>query len=319
MVNIVKQIVHENKFGIKCPYSMTPTRIVVHNTANDASARNEIAYMTSNNNEVSFHYAVDDKEIIQGIEENRNAWHAGDGNGKGNREGIAIEICYSKSGGERFTKAEANAVDLIVDILNRYSWDIDKVTKHQDYSGKYCPHRTLDLGWERFLEEVKEKLSMTRERPFVVGEIVYNTEDLYLHETAGYGGKEMLLSKNTESVVKKYHYNKGLYMALGNSSNYYDAAWTDEYSKFTIEKSAIEIPNIDDKGTIEENKETEVENNIIEGNNNITNDDENKETEIENKKETDTKENNLVERENPLLWLLDKIIKFIVKLFKRKK
>ena len=73
MVNIVKQIVHENKFGIKCPYSMTPTRIVVHNTANDASARNEIAYMTSNNNEVSFHYAVDDKEIIQGIEENRNA------------------------------------------------------------------------------------------------------------------------------------------------------------------------------------------------------------------------------------------------------
>ena len=104
-MEIIKKLVPESKYGIKCPYEMTPTRIVVHNTANDATARNEIAYMTNNNNETSFHYAVDDKEIVQGIEENRNAWHASDGNGKGNREGIAIEICYSKSGGERFIKA----------------------------------------------------------------------------------------------------------------------------------------------------------------------------------------------------------------------
>lgn len=35
--------------------------------------------MIDNHNEVSFHYAVDDKEIVQGIPENRNAWHSGDG------------------------------------------------------------------------------------------------------------------------------------------------------------------------------------------------------------------------------------------------
>lgn len=159
MIPIVKQLVPESKWGIKCPYEMTPTRIVVHNTANDATARNEIAYMTNNDYETSFHYAVDDKEIVQGIEENRNGWHASDGNGKGNREGIAIEICYSLSGGERFIKAEKNAVDLIVDILNRYGWGIDRVTKHQDYGNhKYCPHRTLDMGWDRFLNMIKAKL-----------------------------------------------------------------------------------------------------------------------------------------------------------------
>ena len=159
MMPIVKQLVPESKWGIKCPYEMTPTRIVVHNTANDATARNEIAYMTNNDYETSFHYAVDDKEIVQGIEENRNGWHASDGNGKGNREGIAIEICYSKSGGERFIKAEQNAVDLIVDILKRYGWGIDRVTKHQDYGNhKYCPHRTLDMGWDRFLNMIKAKL-----------------------------------------------------------------------------------------------------------------------------------------------------------------
>ena len=160
-MTIVKNLVDASKYSIKCPYSMTPTRIIVHNTANDASAKNEVAYMIRNNNQVSFHYAVDDKQAVQGIPENRNAWHSGDGNGKGNREGIAIEICYSKSGGAKFTKAEANAVELIVDILKRYGWGVDKVTKHQDYNGKYCPHRTLDLGWERFIEMIEDKLTPT--------------------------------------------------------------------------------------------------------------------------------------------------------------
>lgn len=158
-MEIIKNLVPANKYNIKCPYNMKPTRIVVHNTANDAPAKNEVAYMIKNKNQISFHYAVDDKECYQGIEENRNAWHCGDGNGKGNREGIAIEICYSKSGGSRFNQAEQNAVELIVGILNRYKWGIDKVTKHQDYSGKYCPHRTLDLGWQRFLNMIKEKLN----------------------------------------------------------------------------------------------------------------------------------------------------------------
>lgn len=159
-MNITQNIVSKDRYSIKCPYSMTPSMIVVHNTANDASARNEIAYMIGNDQEVSFHYAVDDKEVVQGIPENRNAWHAGDGeHGKGNREGVAIEICYSKSGGDRFIQAEKNAVDLIVSILKKYNWGIDKVTKHQDYSGKYCPHRTLDTGWDRFIGMIKEKMN----------------------------------------------------------------------------------------------------------------------------------------------------------------
>lgn len=158
-LNIVKNLVPESKYYLKCPYSMTPTRIVVHNTANDASARNEITYMRNNEYETSFHYAVDDKEIVQGIPEDRNAWHASDGNGVGNREGIAIEICYSLSGGERFNKAEDNAALLIADILKRYGWGVDKVTKHQDYTDKYCPHRTLDLGWNRFIEKIENVLN----------------------------------------------------------------------------------------------------------------------------------------------------------------
>ena len=146
------------KIDLKCPFSMKPTRIVIHNTANDASAENEIRYMHSNNNEVSFHFAVDDIEAVQGIALDRNAWHAGDGNGKGNREGIAIEICYSKSGGERFEIAQKNAAELTATLLEKYGWGVETVTKHQDYSGKGCPHRSLEYGWENFLNLVKRYL-----------------------------------------------------------------------------------------------------------------------------------------------------------------
>lgn len=163
MVAIRKVECPANRISVKCPYEMTPTRIVIHNTANDASANNEISYMHRNGETKSFHYAVDDVEIVQGIDLNRNAFHAGDGkDGKGNREGIAIEICYSKSGGERFEKAQKNAAELTAHLLKQYGWGIDKVTKHADYANKYCPHRTLSqYGWEFFIGLVKGFMGVT--------------------------------------------------------------------------------------------------------------------------------------------------------------
>ncbi|MEC2444681.1 N-acetylmuramoyl-L-alanine amidase, partial [Bacillus cereus] len=47
-------------------------------------------YMIRNDNQVSFHIAVDDKEAVQGIPLERNAWHTGDGNGNGNRKSIGV-------------------------------------------------------------------------------------------------------------------------------------------------------------------------------------------------------------------------------------
>lgn len=151
----------KNKYSIKCPYEMKPEGICVHNTANDASAMAEISYMLGNNNKTSFHVAIDNYRIVTGIPFNRSAFHAGDGkNGKGNRKMIAIEICYSKSGGKKFEESEDLASAYIAYLLKKYNWGIDKVTKHQDYSKKYCPHRTLDLGWKRFLNKIEKQLEI---------------------------------------------------------------------------------------------------------------------------------------------------------------
>ena len=158
-MQITKMLVPENKYNIKCPYEMTPEFIVIHNTANDASAMAEISYMIGNNNKVSYHCAIDNTRIVQGVPFNRNTWNAGDGgNGNGNRKGISLEICYSKSGGDDFEEAEKLAAEYTAYLLKQYDWGIDKVKKHQDFANKYCPHRTLDLGWQRFLDMVSSYL-----------------------------------------------------------------------------------------------------------------------------------------------------------------
>ena len=217
-MNIVKSLVAKSKYNIKCPYEMEAKNIVVHNTANDAPAENEAAYMKRNNEQKSFHYVVDDVQVIQCIPEDRNAWHAGDGNGKGNREGIAIEICYSKSGGDKFIKAEQNAVELIVDILKRKGWGIDKVTKHQDYNGKYCPHRTLDMGWDRFIKMIDDKLNpKVVEVPKTETSKIKKGDTVKVNEGAkDYNGKSVasFVYKNTYTVDEL----KGDRAVLGKAS-----------------------------------------------------------------------------------------------------
>ena len=163
---IIKQRLCPSKlYYCKCPYSMSPSYITIHNTANDASASNEINYMLSNTKKVSYHYAVDDKEAIQALPLNRNGFHAGDGGGSGNRRSIGIEICYSKSGGSRFDAAEQNAAYLTALLLKKYGWGINRVKRHRDWASKYCPHRTMDRGWQRFLNMVSVQLKALGGKP----------------------------------------------------------------------------------------------------------------------------------------------------------
>ncbi|MEE1238018.1 MAG: hypothetical protein UHI85_08085, partial [Turicibacter sp.] len=60
-----QNLVPSSKYSIKCPYTMTPEYITVHNTSNNASAANEVKYMISKNNQTSYHVAVDEKEVVQ--------------------------------------------------------------------------------------------------------------------------------------------------------------------------------------------------------------------------------------------------------------
>lgn len=81
-----------------------------------------------------------------------------DGDGNGNRRTIGIEICYSTGDQDKFQKAEENAALYIAHVLKQYGWGLGQVYKHQDWSGKYCPHQTLDKGWDRFEAMIQANL-----------------------------------------------------------------------------------------------------------------------------------------------------------------
>ncbi|WIK94281.1 N-acetylmuramoyl-L-alanine amidase [Bacillus bombysepticus] len=233
-MEIRKKLVDPSKYGIKCPNTMTPEFITVHNTYNDASAENEIAYMIGNNNSVSFHVAVDDKEAVQGIPFDHNAWHAGDGNGNGNRKSIGIEICYSLSGGDRYYKAEDNAAIVIAQLMKRFNIPISNVRTHKSWSGKHCPHRMLDEGrLDQFIKKINEALNngnkpiqpkglgiATSKYPegwginlyssgnkdaWFTGEVI-NTKTPYLIlDGAWYGGNENMLCLGWQQWAKQEH------------------------------------------------------------------------------------------------------------------
>ena len=160
-MDIIKRLISPEKYSIKCPYTLSPIGITVHNTANSASAANEIAYMAGNDKETSYHFAVDEKEIIQALPLDRNGWHAGDGaTGSGNRRTIAIEICRSTSENlGLFLQAEKNAAWLCASLCLEHGWTTKDIYTHKHWSGKNCPHKTLELGWDRFLAMVEQNMT----------------------------------------------------------------------------------------------------------------------------------------------------------------
>ena len=161
-LQIRKNLATPARLQALAPHAMpNPIGITVHNTGNDATACAEIRNVINNNPQTSFHFAVDDVEAIQGIPLNRNTWHASDGNGPGNRQTISVEICFSRSGGTRFTNAERNGARLVARLLRDNNWTVRDVYTHQhwDPRSQRCPQRTLDLGWQRFLSMVQAELN----------------------------------------------------------------------------------------------------------------------------------------------------------------
>ena len=168
-VSFRQWLVPTSKYRIKAPYSMVPKKITLHNTDNEMPAHNEISYMRNNNMYVSYHVAIDEKEAIQGVPYNRNAYHAGDGaNGYGNRNTIGIEICrnYDRSRkttnlreplASQYSKAEQNTIKFVAQLCIDLGIVANNanIKTHNDWDGKWCPSKILNEGR---LQQVKNTI-----------------------------------------------------------------------------------------------------------------------------------------------------------------
>ncbi|RJS57418.1 N-acetylmuramoyl-L-alanine amidase [Bacillus subtilis] len=149
MVNIIQDFIPKRNKN-RPAYPMNPHYITVHNTSNTAKgadAASHARYVKNPETATSWHFTVDDKEIYQHLPLNENGWHAGDGNGTGNRKSIGIEICENSDGD--FEKAVSNAQWLIKKLMKEQGISFANVVPHKHWSGKECPRKLLNR-WDSF-------------------------------------------------------------------------------------------------------------------------------------------------------------------------
>lgn len=125
--------------------------LTIHSTANpSATARNERDYLGRRTDWASFHYVVDETELIACIPANEPAYHTS--NQEGIYHSISLEIC------QRWDCIE-NGILATVQILKEQGLGVDRLRTHQSWTGKYCPSLLLDVGkWDWFKGEVNKKL-----------------------------------------------------------------------------------------------------------------------------------------------------------------
>ncbi|CAN2250214.1 phage PBSX; N-acetylmuramoyl-L-alanine amidase [Bacillus subtilis] len=149
MVNIIQDFIPKGNKN-RPAYLMNPLYITVHNTSNTAKgadAASHARYVKNPETATSWHFTVDDKKIYQHLPLNENGWHAGDGNGTGNRKSIGIEICENSDGD--FEKTVSNAQWLIKKLMKEQGISFANVVPHKHWSGKECPRKLLDC-WDSF-------------------------------------------------------------------------------------------------------------------------------------------------------------------------
>jgi hypothetical protein len=138
--------------------------VTIHNTAEPFSAVDE-RMRVANRRETgtSFHFAVDEREIVQLLPLEFHGWHAGDGDGDGNLRSVGIEICRSVFRGANdwlYRRAEENAAALAAALLNVLKLTPAELRMHRDWSGKFCPHRILEEeSWDSFAARTAAQLS----------------------------------------------------------------------------------------------------------------------------------------------------------------
>ena len=47
----------------------------------------------------------------------------------------------------------------VAGVLKQYGWDVNRLYKHKQFSATACPHRTEELGWQRFIALVQAELN----------------------------------------------------------------------------------------------------------------------------------------------------------------
>lgn len=152
--------------------------LVFHYTGNDGDrAANNAYYYRDNVVKASAHYFVDDKTIIQSVEDLGIAWAVGGkkwadcpetGGGTlfltaNNYNTLSIELCDTRRNGQLMATEETLelAAKLGRALMEKYDIPPERVIRHFDVSGKHCPAYFMDdKKWAAFKGRLRENEEM---------------------------------------------------------------------------------------------------------------------------------------------------------------
>ena len=160
-----------NRSGV----SISPTKVTIHNTSNTGVGANAAAHSkwvrntgyytlpSGKKNWVSWHFTVDDTEVIRHLPLGEKGWHAG--SAEGNATSIGVEVCMHS--GIDQAAAFDRAARLVATLLYDLNLSIADVVTHRKWTGKNCPVLLLAGGheadkWAQFKGQIQHYLEGMR-------------------------------------------------------------------------------------------------------------------------------------------------------------
>jgi len=157
-VKIIQNLLPEDDSRTQTPLPIF-SGVTIHDTANPRPGAGAIShgeYLKSEHakkKNVSWHFAVDDKIIVQSLPTSIRALHAG--SKAGNDRTLAVEICVNSD--SDILQATENAAELTAQLLTLGGLTTDNVYRHYDWSGKRCPAQLMSgnpYTWTTFKNRV---------------------------------------------------------------------------------------------------------------------------------------------------------------------
>ena len=179
----------------KCPhYNINQKRkieyIIVHYQGGLSSARGVANYFCSTDKDVSSHYIIDEKNLIQCVSVENVAWHCYTGDVKNpicrNSNSIGVDIIATKINKNSCSASDNDwyltdecwerGAKLIAELCLRHKIPLDNVVRHYDVTGKLCPRQfcteiinkktgnTGNKDWELFKKDVQKYIKEYSER-----------------------------------------------------------------------------------------------------------------------------------------------------------
>ena len=137
--------------------------IVIHYTSNQGdTAKNNADYFAREKVGASAHYFCDENEIWQSVKDTDTAWHCGAKTYRHpdcrNANSIGVEICMNDKKGNVRQGSIATAAELVRYLMQRYGVPVDRVIRHYDVTGKYCPGPMVDdpALWTAFQQSLTQ-------------------------------------------------------------------------------------------------------------------------------------------------------------------